>query len=93
MASLTSRAEAILAQAKKIDAYLEGKNIPYPSFEEDTLEHLPVDLQHVRWSLANDSNNLKKLTRGAIMHPIDIIMSVRPPSLSLVYGLILNYWH
>ena len=76
MASLTSRAEAILAQAQKVDAYLEEKNIPYPSFEEDTLENLPLDLQGVRWSLANDTNDLKKLTRGAVMHTMDITMSV-----------------
>jgi hypothetical protein len=76
MASLTSRAEAILAKAKRIDAYLEEKNIPYPSFEHDTLEKLPVELQDVRWSLANDSNDLKKLTRGAVMHTMDVTLSV-----------------
>ena len=75
MASLTSRAEAILVQAKKIDAYLEEKNIPYPSFEHDTLENLPVELQGVRWLLANDSNDLKKLTRGAAMHTMDVTLS------------------
>ena len=76
MASLTSRAKAILAQAQKIDAYLEEMNIQYPSFEEDTLENLPADLQGVRWSLANDTNDLKKLTRGAVMHIVDVTLSV-----------------
>jgi hypothetical protein len=76
IASLTSRAEAILAQAKKIDAYLEEKNIPYSSFEHDTLKNLPVEPQDVRWSLVNDSNDLKKLARGAVMHTMGITFSV-----------------
>jgi hypothetical protein len=34
-------AEAILAQAKELDAQLESNNIPYPSFEDDTLDQAP----------------------------------------------------
>lgn len=75
MPSLTSRAEAILAQAKKIDDYLESKNIPYPSFEEDTLAQLPDELQDDRWALANSTNELKKLARGAAMGTMDTALS------------------
>ena len=76
MQSLTSRAEAILAQAKKLDAYLESKNIPYPSFDEDNLEELPNELQDERWALANSCNEMKKLTRGATMGTMDVALSV-----------------
>lgn len=71
MPSLTSVAEGILAQAKKLDAYLESNNIPYPSFDEDTLDKRPDKLQDDRWALANSSNELKKLARGAAMGTMD----------------------
>ena len=77
MTSLTSRAEAILAQAKKLDAYLESNQIPYPTFDEDTLEQLPDELQDERWVLASSSNELKKLARGATFSTIDLALSVR----------------
>lgn len=76
MPSLTSIAEAILAQAKKLDAYLESNEIRYPSFEEDTLDQLPDKLQDDRWALANSSNELKKLARGAAMGTIDTALNV-----------------
>lgn len=76
MPSLTSMAEATLAHAKKLDAYLESNNIPYPSFDEDTLERLPDELQDDRWALANSSNELKKLARGAAMGTMDTALSV-----------------
>lgn len=76
MPSLTSRAEAILVQARKLDAYLESKSIPYPSFEEDTLDQLPDELKDDRWALANSTNELKKLARGAVMGTLDMALSV-----------------
>ena len=76
MPSLTSMAEAILARAKKLDAYLESKDIPYPSFDEDTLDRLPDELQDDRWALANASNDLKKLACGAAMNIMDMSFSV-----------------
>ena len=69
-------AEAALAHAKRLDAYLESNNIPYPSFDEDTLEQLPDVLQDERWALANSSNELKKLARGAAMGTVDTALSV-----------------
>ncbi len=76
MTSLTARAEAILAQAKKLDAFLEGHGLPYPSFNVDPLDGLPAEMQDLRSSLANASNDLRKLMRGAVMQTIDVAMSV-----------------
>ena len=77
MTTLTDRAEAILALAKKLDAHLEQNNLPYPSFDEnDSLDALPTELQEQRWALADASNDLKKLMRGPVMHAIDVAMSV-----------------
>ena len=76
MPSLTSMAETILAQAKKLDAYLESNDIAYPSFDEDTLDQLPNRLQDDRWALANSTNELKKLARGAAMGTMDTAFNV-----------------
>ncbi|KAF2877121.1 O-methyltransferase-domain-containing protein [Massariosphaeria phaeospora] len=72
MASLTAKAEAILAHAKQLDAALEEKNLPYPSIHVDPLDDLPAEYQDLRASLANGSNELKKLARGAVMDIMDI---------------------
>ncbi|RWA10853.1 hypothetical protein EKO27_g4273 [Xylaria grammica] len=71
MPSLTSVAERILARAKKLDAYLEAQNIAYPSFDDDTLDQLPNELQDERWALGNDTNELKQLSRGAAQTTLD----------------------
>ncbi|KAI0433455.1 O-methyltransferase-domain-containing protein [Xylaria sp. FL1042] len=71
MPSLTSQAERILARTKKLDAYLEAQNIAYPSFDDDTLDQLPDELQDERWALANDANELKQLSRGAAQSTLD----------------------
>ena len=78
--SLAARAEAILVQARKVDAYLEERGLPYPSFDNDPLDELPGELQDTRWSLANASNDLKRLARGAKMNTIDIALNVCKPS-------------
>lgn len=64
-------AERILARAKKLDAYLEAQNIAYPSFDDDTLDQLPNELQDERWALANDANELKQLSRGPAQTTLD----------------------
>ena len=76
MPSLTSMAEANLAQAKQLAAYVERNNIPYPTFDEHTLDQLRDELQDDRWALANSSNELKKLVRGAAMGTMDTALSV-----------------
>ncbi|XXH01794.1 General amino acid permease [Hypoxylon texense] len=75
MPSLTSVAENILARAKKLDAYLEAQNIAYPSFDDDTLDQLPDELQDERWALANDVNELKQLSRGAAQTTLDCALN------------------
>ncbi|KAJ3578712.1 hypothetical protein NPX13_g1853 [Xylaria arbuscula] len=75
MPSFTSMAETILARAKKLDAYLETHNIAYTSFEDDTLDQLPDELQDERWALANDANELKQLSRGAAHTTLDCALS------------------
>lgn len=75
--SLTTRAETILALAKKLDAHLEQHDLPYPSFDEnDCLDSLPTELQEQRWALVDATNDLKKLARGPVMHAVDVAMSV-----------------
>lgn len=86
-------AEAILAQAKKLDAHLESRNIPYPSFDEDTLDRLPDELQDDRWALANSSNELKKIVRGAAMGTLDTAMSVGSSSSPCHSVLLLSFYH
>lgn len=76
MPSLTSMAESILAQAKKLDAYLEAQNLACPSFDDDTLDQLPDELQDERWAFANDVNELKQLSRGATQTTLDCAFSV-----------------
>ena len=77
MPSLTSLAEQVLAQAKQLDKYLESKNLPPPSFDQDVFDDLPAELQNVRSSLASVSNDLKSLTRGPVSSTSDIAFSVR----------------
>jgi hypothetical protein len=74
--SLTDRAKIILAQAEHLDAYFENHGLAYPSFDEDTLDYLPPDLQDMRWSLANHANDMKKLVRGPIVCAMDIALNV-----------------
>lgn len=74
--SLTSRVEALLAQAKKLDACLEANGISFPSFEEDTLDCLPEELQIERHSLTNASNELTTLLRGAQWSVLDTCYAV-----------------
>lgn len=69
-------AERILARAKKLDAYLEAQNIAYPSFDDDTLDQLPNELQDERWALANDANELKQLSRGPAQTTLDCSLNV-----------------
>jgi len=79
MVSLTARAESILAQAKQLDAILEANQLPYPSFDNDPLAQLPKESQDLRWAIANESNDLKKLMRGPVMHTMDIAHSASGP--------------
>ena len=76
MASLVSLAEKVLAQAKEFDAILEQNNIPHTSFDKDTLESLPDDVQKLRWNLLDTSHDLRQLVRGARLSGLDIAFGV-----------------
>ena len=92
MPSLTSLAEQMLAQAKVIDGFLEQKNIPYTSFDEDTLESLPEEIQKVRWDLLDTSHIFKQLVRGPAHSGLDIAFSVCPnlPVVKKIISLMLG---
>jgi hypothetical protein len=74
--TFTDRARAILARAELLDAYLANNGLSSPSFDEDTLDALPSQVQDLRWSLANDANDIKKLARGPVVSAMDIALSV-----------------
>ena len=76
MPSLVSLAEKLLAQATRIDEILEQNNIPYPSFDTDTLESLPDDAQKLRWDLLDTSHDFRQLVRGARLSGLDIAFGV-----------------
>lgn len=79
MPSLTSLAEELLAQAKQIDAYLETKQLPSPSFENDPLDELPGEMQALRYRIFNTSQQFTHLVRGPVMATSDICFSVSMP--------------
>ena len=76
MPSLVSLAEELLAQAKKIDEVLEQNGIQYPSFDRDTLETLPEDVQKLRGELCDTSHTIRQLVRGARLSGLDIAFAV-----------------
>ena len=76
MPSLVSLAEKLLCQAKEIDKILEQNNLPYTSFDEDTLEPLPDDAQKIRWDLLDTSHDFRQLVRGARLSGLDIAFNV-----------------
>ena len=77
MPSLTSIVEGLLEKAKKLDAYVEANGLPYPSFEIDSLATAPAELQDIRDTLANESNDLKKLAQGPVAFVTEIAFNVR----------------
>ena len=64
MPSLTSLAEKALESAKKLDAHLEQRGLPYTSFEDDTLRDMPQELRAERDVLVDSSHTLKRLALG-----------------------------
>lgn len=77
--SLTALAEAMLTRAKRIDAWLQDHGESSPSFDNDTLDALPEELQGERWALANSANDMKRLARGAETSMVDDALSVSCP--------------
>jgi hypothetical protein len=77
MPSLVSVAEELLAQAKVVDGLMEQNEIPPTSFDKDTLELLPDDVQKLRWDLLDTSHTFRQLLRGARLSGLDIAFNVR----------------
>lgn len=64
MLTLIKLAEEILANAKKVDAYLSDNKFPPASVTEYNLEGLPPDLIRARDSLINASAKVKALVES-----------------------------
>ncbi|KAL8722885.1 MAG: hypothetical protein Q9225_000718 [Loekoesia sp. 1 TL-2023] len=64
MASLTSIAEGILADAKLLDEYTTSRGLGYANFEEDTWSGLSSDLEGRRKSMVDSLQRLKQLVHG-----------------------------
>ncbi|KAL9005014.1 MAG: hypothetical protein Q9188_002195 [Gyalolechia gomerana] len=64
MASLTSIAEGIVADAKLLDEYTTSKGLGWTSFDNDTWNDLPSDLEARRKSMIDSLQKLKQLTHG-----------------------------
>lgn len=77
MPSLTSLAEEILTNAKKLDEHLTSQNQPSPSFDHDVLINLPPQLESARDALIDSTHTLKQLTQGPVRATIEIIFNVR----------------
>lgn len=80
MGSLTSLAEEILANAKRLDQYLSSQNLISTSFDHDSLGDLPPELESTRKALINSTQTLKQLSQGPIGSSMEIIFNVRPLS-------------
>lgn len=64
MPSFTSLAEDILTAAKRLDEHLASQGKTMCSFDEDTLEDLPHDMEATRSRLINTTQTLKQLAQG-----------------------------
>ena len=88
MPSLTSLAEEILINAKRLDEHLAAQGRPSPSFDHDTLINLPPELESARDALIDSTHVLKQLSQGPVRTTIDIMFNVssrdsnyvKPPS-------------
>ena len=77
MASLTSLAEEILANAKRLDQHLSSQHLASTSFDHDNLADLPSELESTRKALINSTQTLKQLSQGPIGSSMEIIFNVR----------------
>ena len=76
MPSLTEIAEGILADAKRLDAYISSKRSPSSSFDRDSLHDLPGDLEKCRDALVDSSQTLKQLALGPVGWCMEVLFSV-----------------
>lgn len=80
MASLTQIAEGILAQAKRLDAFTEGRGLPSSSFDRHTLSDLPEELEDCRKDLVDGCQDLKQLGNGPIGQFYEVLFNVSHPN-------------
>ena len=76
MPSLTSLAEEILANAKRLDEHLASQQQPSPSFDHDVLGDLPPQLEAARESLIDSTHTLKQLAQGSVRATTEIMLNV-----------------
>ena len=76
MPSLTSLAEEILINAKRLDEHLAAQKQPSPSFDHDAWTDLSPQLESARDALIDSTHTLKQLAQGPVRATTDIIMSV-----------------
>ena len=79
MSSLTQIAEEILANVKILDSYISSNNLPPASFNQDSFENLPPDLQGMRSTVINAAQTIRKLVLGPTGLASEILHSVSGP--------------
>lgn len=80
MSSLTTLAEEILANAKRLDEHLSSQHLSATSFDHDSLADLPSELESTRKALIDSTQTLKQLSQGPVGSSMEIIFNVRPLS-------------
>lgn len=73
---MTSLAEEILINAKRLDEHLAAQKQPPPSFDHDAWIDLPSQLESDRDALIDSTHTLKQLAQGPVRATTDILMSV-----------------
>lgn len=76
MTSLTQLAEENLANAKRLDKYLASNGLPFVSFDHDSFENFPPELQGTRNEMKNTLKAMKDLVTGPIDSTTEILHSV-----------------
>ena len=76
MPSLTSLAEEILINAKRLDEHLAAQKQPSPSFDHDAWINLSPQLESARNALIDSTHTLKQLTQGPVRATADILFNV-----------------
>lgn len=77
MGTLTSLAEEILANAKRLDQHLSSQHLIPTSFDHDSLADLPSELESTKKALINSTQTLKQLCQGPVGSSMEIIFNVR----------------
>ena len=83
MGFLSLLAEEALAEAKKLDAYLDSHNRPSTSIDEVTLPAHPLGRITARHTLIDRTHTLKQLALGPVGVLTEIMWAVRKAISSL----------